>query len=51
MKVLDRTLTEAGSNDHLITELEVTETLSGLSRIQLLVPTKSNTKHQEPVSI
>ena len=28
---LDRTLTEAGSNDDLITDLEFTETLSGLS--------------------
>ena len=29
---LDRTLTEAGSNDDLITELEFTEALSGLSK-------------------
>ena len=31
-KGLDRTLTEAGSNDDLITELEFTEALSGLSK-------------------
>ena len=31
-KGLDRTLTEAGSNDNLITELECTEALSGLSK-------------------
>ena len=31
-KVLDRTLTEASSNDDLITELEFTEALSGLSK-------------------
>ena len=31
-KGLDRTLTEAGSNDALITELEFTEALSGLSK-------------------
>ena len=30
--VLDSTLTETGSNDDLITELEFTETLSGLSK-------------------
>ena len=29
---LDRTLTEAGSNDDMITELEFTEALSGLSK-------------------
>ena len=31
-KGLDRTLTEAGSNDDMITELEFTEALSGLSK-------------------
>ena len=31
-KVPDRTLTEAGSNDDLITELEFTEAISGLSK-------------------
>ena len=31
-KGLDRTLTEAGSNDDLITELEFTDSLSGLSK-------------------
>ena len=31
-KGLDKTLTEAGSNDHLITELEFTEALSELSK-------------------
>ena len=31
-KRLDKTLTEAGSNDDLITELEFTEALSGLSK-------------------
>ena len=31
-KELDRTLTEAGSNDDMITELEFTEALSGLSK-------------------
>ena len=31
-KGLDRTLTEAGSNDDIITELEFTEALSGLSK-------------------
>ena len=31
-KGLDRTLTEAGSNDDLITELEITEALLGLSK-------------------
>ena len=32
MKGLDRTLTEAGSNDDLTTELKFTEALSGLSK-------------------
>ena len=43
-KGLERTLTEAGSNDDLITELEFTEALSGLSKIQLLVLTRLNAR-------
>ena len=37
-KGLDRTLTEVGSNDDLITELEFTEELSGLSKDTALGP-------------
>ena len=39
-KGLDRTLTEAGSNDDMITELEFTEALSGLSKLLVLTGSK-----------
>ena len=43
---LDRTLTEAGSNDDMITELEFIEALSGLSKD----PGPDKVKYSEPVS-